>query len=472
MISVNKANKWSILIVVLVGSFMTTMDISIVNVALPNMSTMFKVDIDTIQWVVTSYLIVISTLVLMFGRIADIKGKKIIYQNGFLVFCAGSLLCVFSGSIYILILSRVIQGIGASMMMSCNFGIITMSFPENERGRAVGILATIVAIGTMTGPPLGGFLVSMFNWKAIFLVNIPIGIIAYMSGVKILPKEEFKTLDSSLDIKGEILFAGIIIPLFLALENGERFGWGNLLIILSFLISMICIILFSFTEIHSKSPMLDFNLFKNKTFTTGIICAFISYFVIYFTNIIHPFYLQHILSMSPQKAGFIMMVYPVAAAIAAPISGYITDKIGYRIPSLIGLTSTAIGIYSMSFLDSSSTDLSIIIRMAILGIGYGLFQAPNNAGVMSSVSKNNLGISGSVNSLIRNLGMTCGITFSVSLFYSRASALLGHHTSALLSINPNTFVYSMKFIYTLASVFTVVGIIIAFLRLFDKLDQK
>lgn len=460
-----KEERWKALAVVLVGSFMTTLDINIVNVALPKMASSLSVDLGSIQWVVTSYLLVISTLVLMFGRLADIKGKKNIYQNGFLVFSLGSMLCVFSKTMYFLIAARIVQGLGASMMMSCNFGIITMVFPLNERGRATGILGSVVALGTMTGPPLGGLLVGTFSWQTIFLINIPIGIFAYSAGVKYLPHEKITDNKQAFDIKGIVSFALTITALFLSLLNGESLGWRSTPIILGFVLCLVSFTAFCFFETNTSVPMLDFQLFKNKLFSAGIFCAFISYCVIYFTNIIQPFYLQHILNFSPQKAGLIMMVYPVTAAVMAPLSGVLCDKIDYKIPTFIGLVLTCFGIYTMSFLGLNSSYLAIIISMTILGSGYGLFQSPNSTGVMSSVPKDKLGISGSMNSLIRNLGMTSGISISVALFYGHMSSKPGTNVSALSSGRPELFISSMNFTYSIGAAIAIAGIIVSLFRL-------
>jgi EmrB/QacA subfamily drug resistance transporter len=456
--------KWKVLMVVLVGSFMTTLDINIVNVALPKISDSLSVGINSIQWVVTSYLIAVSSLVLIFGRISDIIGKKKIYQKGFIVFSVGSFFCVLSTNMIFLIIARVIQGVGASMMMSCNFGIITMSFPKNERGRAVGILGTVVAIGTMTGPPLGGILVSMFKWQSIFIINIPIGLGAYFIGAKLLPMDEKSENEEVFDIKGAVLFSISIITLFYSLSAGESISFNNPSKILSFILFILSFLSFILVELHVKAPMVDFELFKNKLFSAGIFCAFISYFVIYFTNIIQPFYLQHILNMSPERAGLIMTVYPVTAAVVAPISGYMSDKIGYKLPCLIGLISTCLGIYSMSYLTINSSYLAIMLPMSLLGSGYGMFQSPNTAGVMSSVPKDKLGITGSMNSLIRNLGMTFGISISTSLFYSLISIKIGHSIIGTSKPNSDIFIYAMRSVYVIGAILAIPGILVGAFR--------
>lgn len=463
----NDNNKWKILMVILVGSFMTTLDINIVNVALPKMSVSLSVGINSIQWVVTSYLIVVSSLVLVFGRISDIIGKKKVYQKGFIVFSIGSLFCALSTNMTLLIIARIIQGVGASMMMSCNFGIIAMCFSKNERGRAIGILGAVVAIGTMTGPPLGGFMVSMFKWQSIFIINVPIGIVAYFLGVKLIPKEDKKSNNEFFDIKGAILFATSIITLFYALSSGETMGFNSPLIICSFLLFILSFLSFILIETHVKTPMVDFKLFRNKLFSAGIFCAFISYSVIYFTNIIQPFYLQHILKMPPERAGLIMTVYPVTAAIVSPISGYLSDKIGYKFPSLIGLSATCLGIYSMSFLTINSSYLGIILTMCLLGSGYGMFQSPNSAAVMSCVPSDKLGIAGSMNSLTRNLGMTFGISVSTTIFYSLIKLKIGHTIIGTVTANSYTFVYAMRFVYIIGAIIAIPGIVVACFRKSD-----
>ena len=460
----NRVNKWTILMVILIGSFMTTLDINIVNVALPKMSVSLSVGINSIQWVVTSYLIVVLSLVLVFGRMSDMIGKKKIYQNGFIVFSIGSLFCALSTNMILLIISRIVQGIGASMMMSCNFGIITMCFAENVRGRAIGILGGVVAIGTMAGPPLGGFMISMFSWQSIFVINIPIGIVAYFLGVKLIPKEDKKVAKIYFDIKGAVLFATSIITFIYALSSGETMGFNSPLIIYSLVLFFLSFSLFIIVENHVKAPMVDFELFKNKLFSAGIFCAFISYTVIYFTNIIQPFYLQHILNMPPQRAGLIMTVYPVTAAIVAPISGYLSDKMGYKFPSLIGLIATCLGIYSMSFLTVNSSYLGIMLPMCLLGSGYGMFQSPNSAAVMSSVSKDKVGIAGSMNSLTRNLGMTFGISVSTTLFYSLTRLKLGHAIIGTVTANSDIFIYAMRSVYIIGAIIAITGILVACFR--------
>lgn len=463
--------RWLILAVVLIGPFMSTLDSSIVNVALPTMANKLGASLGAIQWVVTSYLIVIASTILIFGRIADLKGKNQVYQFGFLIFSIGSLLCGISNTLTLLIVSRIVQAIGAAMTMSCSQAIITSVFPGNERGRALGLSGTTVALGTMIGPPLGGVMVGLFNWESIFLINVPIGAVAFLLGMKLLPKEH-KESHESFDAVGAVIFLISIVALFWAMLSAETLGWRNAYILLSFAASVVCLIGFYFWEKKVEHPMLDFTLFHNKLFTVSIICAFISFLAIFCTNIIHPFYLQNAMKTSPSQAGLLMMVYPITVAFIAPVSGYLSDKIGSEILTMLGLLLTAAGLLLMSFLNLNSSFISIMLRLAVLGAGNGLFQSPNNSLVMSSVPRYKLGIAASINALIRNLGMVFGIAFSLTLLYNRMSYKIGYSVASFVDRREDIFIYGMGFVYRTAAVICLAGISMTFLRYIKTKKQS
>lgn len=465
-------NRWRILAVVLLGPFMSTLDSSIINVALPDMAQRLNVGINTIQWVVTSYLIVISAFVLIFGKMADIFGKTTVFQYGFIVFSIGSLLCGISKNVKFLIFSRIVQAIGAAMIMSSNQGIIASTFPASERGRALGLSGTTVAIGTMLGPPLGGIMVEVLNWESIFLINVPIGIVAFFLGKKILPSEKRKENVGDFDLKGATLFITFVISLFWAMLSGEKLGWENKYIILSFFIGAVSFISFYFVELKEENPMLDFSIFKNKLFNVSIFCAFVSFVVIFCHSIIHPFYLQYVLSISPARAGILMMVFPIVAGITAPISGYVSDRVGSEILTFLGLLSTTIGLILIGLLNTNSTYFDIVVRIAILGFGNGLFQAPNNAIIMSLVKHSKLGIVGSINALVRNMGMVFGIAFSIALLYNRMSDEIGYKVVSFVPGRLDVFIHAMKFVYFSAAFICILGMTFTVLRITERRKRQ
>ena len=324
---------------------------------------------------------------------------------------------------------------------------------------------------SMIGPPLGGILVGLFRWEVIFLINVPIGIFAYIYGTRILEQDEVNVGGETFDKFGAVVFFVGIITLFGSLLNGETIGWGDLKIVLGLILSIISFIIFYRWEGKIKHPILDFSLFKNRLYTLSIFCAFISFMAIFCTNIIHPFYLQYVLGISPAKAGILMIIFPMSVVFIAPLSGYMSDKIGGQILTLLGLIITVSGLIALSFLNADSTYLNIILSIGIVGIGNGLFQSPNNAIIMSLASKQKLGIAGSINALTRNLGMVFGIVISIALLYNKMSAKIGYKVDSYVTGRPDIFIYAMRFVYLTAAALCSIGVILTFIRMVGNVKK-
>jgi EmrB/QacA subfamily drug resistance transporter len=460
-------NRWILLFIIVLQPFMATLDSSIVNVALPVMAKRLSVNMASIEWVVSSYLIIVSATILIFGRLGDILGKTLVFQWGLVIFAIGSLLCGISTSLSFLVISRVVQGIGAASTMANNQGIITHIFPAHERGKALGVSATFVALGTMVGPPLGGFIVSILSWQYIFLINVPVGIIAFIMGVKMFPKKEV-TIDEKLDLRGAALFALSIILLFSGLLKGHQTGYGNGVIILAFAGSVLSMSTFMWWESRIEDPLLELSIFKNKLFSISVFCAFISFTSISCTNLIQPFYLQDVIKLSPAVTGLFMMIYPLILSVVAPVSGSLSDKIGSELLTFIGLVFTSLGLLLLSMLNESSSLVEMAIYVAVLAVGNGLFQSPNNSLVMSTVPKSKLGIAGGINALVRNLGLIFGVSLSTTLLYNRMSELIGYRVVSYVPGREDVFIYGMRVVYITAAVICAVGALTTALRLFGK----
>lgn len=463
--------RWIILFTVLSATFMATLDGSIVNVALPDMSAKLNVNMAGIEWVVTSFLITIAATILIFGRLGDIKGKTKIFKFGVVLFTLGSLLCGFTNSLPVLVAARVIQAVGASATMATSQGIITQVFPQNERGRALGVLGTFVALGAMAGPPLGGMIVSAMSWKYIFLINVPIGIVVFILTIKVFPKPT-TVLNEKLDVKGAFLFTVAIILLFGALVQGQTIGYDNPAIISAFVIAVIAFVVFIIVEGRMEVPLLQLKIFNNSLFSISIVCAFISFIAISASNIILPFYFQDTLKLSPASTGFYMMVSPIVLAVVAPFSGYLSDKIGSEILTLMGLSLTSFGLFLISTLNQKSSIIMLMMYIVIMTIGNGMFQSPNNSLIMSTVSKDKLGIAGSVNALIRNLGFVMGTSLATLLLYNRMSYKVGYRVIDYIKGRDDVFIYGMKYVYLSAAVMCAVGMIITALRLYNSKKIK
>lgn len=460
-------NRMIILFNVVLMTFMATLDGSIVNVALPNMAEKLSVSTEAIAWVVSSYLIVISGSILIFGRLGDIKGKTNVFHWGIILFTFGSLLCGISNSFLFLIIARSVQAVGAAATMANNQGIITQVFPSNERGKALGISGTFVALGSMAGPPIGGFIISGFSWKYIFLINVPIGIVVFLLGLKILPKSQ-KEANEGLDAKGAVLFTISVVSLFTSLILGEDYGYRHPAIIAGFLVAVLTFILFLFVEKRLEHPLLQLSLFKNGLFSLSIFCAFISFISINSFIIIQPFYLQNVMKYTPAFTGIIMVVYPLVMSVVAPTSGYLSDKIGSEFLTFLGLLANCTGLFLMSTLNEHTSLHTLILFIILMSVGNGLFQSPNNSLTMSNAPRNMLGIAGSVNALIRNLGMITGTSLAILILYSRMSSRIGYKVSTYIAGRDDVFIYGMRGAYLTAAFICTLGAVLTAIRLYRR----
>ena len=463
MENISRKKRWLILLTIVIVTFMSTLDSSIVNVALPVMAHSMNIESSKIQLVVVSYLLIIVATILIFGKLGDMIGKARVFKYGLLIFTIGSLFCGITNSLIMLIFARIIQGIGASACMANNQGIITETFPAEKRGKALGISGTFVALGSMTGPFLGGLITHFSSWHNIFLINVPVGFIALYFAIKILPTEKRK-LGIKLDWVGAFLFILTIVPLFYILENWENIKINDITSITMITMSAMSFIFFIIFELNHKSPILHLELFKNKLFSISILCAFISFISIFCSIIILPFYLQDVRKFTPANAGIILMAYPIILAIIAPLSGNLSDKIGSEILTIFGLTITSIGLFLMSTLTETSNIYSLITFIIIMSIGNGMFQSPNNSLVMSQAPKNRLGVAGSINALIRNLGMVFGVALATTLLYDRMSYKAGFKVTTYITNRDDLFIYGMKVVFITAGIISLFGALLTFIR--------
>ena len=438
--------KITVLFVVIAMTFMATLDSSIINVALPVLASKLNVSLASIEWVIASYSIIICSTLLFFGRLGDIIGKSRVFQVGTILFTSASLLCGLSNSLTLLIVCRFIQGIGASAYMANNHGIITELFPKESRGKALGILVTAVAIGNMVGPSVGGFILSIFDWNVIFFINIPIGLIVIF-------------LNTKLQFLGTTLF-------FSALISAQQTGLLNPYILIALLLSIIFIILFLILEKKHPQPLLDLEIFRNFKFSLNLICALTSFICIASSSILIPFYLQSTMKLPPIQAGLFMILSPLILAIFSPIFGNISDKIKSEKIILIGLLVMSFGFFLMSRLKESSALILFVIYISIISIGQAIFQPANNALIMSSCSRSKLGVVGSINSLVRNLGQVIGITISTTLLYNFMSIKAGYRVNDYVINNDKIFVFGMRNVYIIVTLVCLIGAILIGFYLF------
>ncbi|MBC7476120.1 MAG: MFS transporter [Candidatus Sericytochromatia bacterium] len=418
-------NKWYIMASVAMGVFLATIDGSIVNITLPTLVRELKTNFATVQWIVLSYLLVVTTSVISVGRLADMFKKKTIYLSGYIVFTLSSVLCGFAWNVESLIAFRIIQAVGAAMIMGLGTAIVTESFPAKERGKALGVIGSIVSLGVVTGPLLGGIILSKLTWHWVFFVNLPVGIIGSLMVLKYIPsipglgRQKF-------DFVGAItLFLGLA-SLLLALTTSQVKNLPIFAPFLLFISAIIFLSIFFITERKIAQPLLDLKLFNNKVFSINLISGFTTFVATSGSILLMPFYLENVLGYSTRTVGMLLGVVPVALGITAPISGSLSDKFGSRKISMLGLILILGGYTAVSTLDQNSTMLGYIFRFLPIGIGMGLFQSPNNSAIMGSVNKNQLGIASGLLSSTRTLGQIMGnatlgtLWAHLVIFYSSA----------------------------------------------------
>lgn len=460
----NSGKKRITLFVVVAMTFMATLDSSIVNVAMPVMSGKMDVPLSSIEWVVASYSIIICSTLLFFGRLGDIIGKPRVFQCGTVLFTVASLLCGLCHSFTPLIACRFIQGIGASAYMANNQGIITELYPKDGRGKALGILATAVALGNMIGPSAGGFILSALNWNFIFWVNVPIGIVVFLLGLRHLPHS--RKSGEPMDKTGAALQFGGTVLLFGSLIEAQTAGFASPYILTALLLAVIFIALFIGFEKKRRQPLLNLIIFESSKFSLNLICALISFVCIAASAILLPFYLQDTLKLTPAQAGLFMMLSPLILAVLSPVCGTISDKTGAEGLTLAGLLLMALGFLLMSKLTEHSWVGICAFFVSIMAVGQAFFQPANNSLIMSTCSRDKLGIVGSVNSLVRNLGQIVGITLSTTLLYGFMSQKINIRVSDYVKGRDDIFVYGMSSVYLILVAVCLLGAVLTAIRLF------
>lgn len=410
--------KWLVMAAVGMGIFLGTIDGSIVNITLPTMVREFNTSFAAIQWVVLAYLLTVSILMLSMGRLADIKGKKPIYTIGFVIFISGSLFCGLAPTVSTLIAARVLQAVGASMIMALGMAIVTELFPPSERGRALGITGAIVSIGIVMGPTLGGLVVENLSWHWIFFVNIPIGLIGIPMVIRFVPDLRPKG-GQQFDFAGAGTLLVTLLSLLLGLTIGQQRSFGDTIVLALFATAFVFLILFIMIERRVRQPMIDLSLFNNLLLSTNLLTGFMTFITQAGSLIIIPFYLQNTLGYDPQQAGMMMAVVPITIGVIAPLAGSLSDRIGTRPMTAMGLAFLLVGYIFLTGLTMETSTLEYILRFIPVGLGVGIFSSPNNSAIMGSAPRERLGVVSGLLGITRTLGQTTGIAVLGAIWASR-----------------------------------------------------
>lgn len=352
---------WSAFSVVGVGTLMATIDGNVVNVALPTLGAELGAHVDALQWIVNGYLLAITATLVVMGRLGDRLGHRALYAAGLVVFTAGSALCGAAPGLGALVAARVLQALGASAMMAIGPAVVTAAFPAEMRGRALGAVGTVVALGLTAGAPLGGLILSHLSWRWVFYVNLPVGIAGVAWALRVLPR------------------------------GGA-----------------------------ARGPLLDASLFRIPPFSLGLLAGFLSYAAMFSQTFLTPFLLARVLGVPPGRLGIVLSAVPVALSVASPLAGWISDRLDARRLPAFGMAVLAAALGTLSLAGAADTVASVAAHLFVAGIGMGLFQAPNNATVMGALPRERLGSGGGLLATARNAGMAAGVALAGTLYAARA----------------------------------------------------
>jgi EmrB/QacA subfamily drug resistance transporter len=410
--------KWLILSTVSLGSLMSTLDGSIVNVALPSIQRDLGVDLTTVEWVSVAYLLVVGSLLLPFGRLGEVLTFKRVYLVGFAIFTLASVFCGASPTPGALVAFRAVQGVGAAMIMAMGPAIIARTFPASERGRALGLNGVSVSIGLTLGPVVGGILTQVGTWRAIFLINVPIGILAIVWAARVLPAET-PGRGQSFDIRGAALSAGALFALLLALSEGQSWGWTSPATIGLFVAFIVLGLAFIVVERSALQPMIDLALFRIRAFAAGLASVVVAFAGLFTATFLLPFLLQQGSGLSPIEAGLLLTPVPITMALVAPFSGAASDRFGPRVLASTGMALMTLALLSLTQLPVDFTLADLIWRLVLLGLGQGLFMSPNSSAVLGSVPRGRIGTASGTLAQMRVVGQALGIALSAAVVATR-----------------------------------------------------
>ncbi len=409
---IDNRGKKVILLVASLSSFLVPFTGSSITVALPAMAAQFEADAVTLGWITSAYIIAAAVFIVPFGRYADIIGRRKIFLYGLMVFTTASFASAFCPTAELLIIARFIQGIGGAMLFSTSLAIVTQVFGPGERGAALGITIATVYAGLSIGPFLGGVLTDQFGWPAIFLVNVPLGLLTIALTLRSIRHEWADAAGEQFDLGGAVIYGIMLFCLIfgmLMLPEVTGLAW--------IAAALIVAVVFFTWERRIKSPLIDFSVFmNNRTFVFSNIAAMINYGATFAVGVLLALYLQYIQGFSAANAGLILIAQPVIQMLFSPLAGKLSDHIEPRIVSTAGMSLTGIGLFFFIFLTPQTPLWVIIGSLMVLGLGYGTFSSPNTNAIMSSVAKNHLGIASGMNATMRSFGQLLSMAIAMICF--------------------------------------------------------
>jgi EmrB/QacA subfamily drug resistance transporter len=410
--------KWWTLGAMCFALFMIMLDNTVVNVALPSIQRSLNASLSGLEWTINAYTLTFAVLLVTGGRLGDIFGRRRIFLTGVIVFALSSATAGFAPNSLSLVVSRAVQGVGAAMMMPATLSIITNAFPAHERGKAIGTWAGVSALALAIGPVVGGFLTEHVSWRAIFFLNIPVAITAVIVTLAAARESRDHTVPRAVDYWGVGALTIGIGALVLALIEGNRWGWSSAAVLSLFTLSALGLAAFGIAELKVRNPMIEYRFFRSRTFlaTNGI--AFSVSFAMLSMFFFMALYMQNILDYSPLEAGVRFLPSTAVIIVAAPIAGRLTDRIGAKVPIVVGLSITAVALYFQSRITPTTGYGHLLPTFVLMGLGIGLTMSPMSTAAMNAVDATKAGGASGILSMSRMVGGTFGVAAVGALFQS------------------------------------------------------
>ncbi|TIL32992.1 MFS transporter [Mesorhizobium sp.] len=434
---------------------LSSLGISIANVALPTLTQAFDASFQEVQWIVLAYLLAITTLIVSVGRLGDITGRRRLLLAGLFLFTVASVLCGVAPTLWLLIAARAAQGLAAAIMMTLTMAFVGETVPKARTGSAMGLLGTMSAIGTALGPSLGGLLIAGAGWRAIFLVNVPLGLLAFCLAYRYLPadRREPKTDRASFDVIGTLLLALRLGAYALAMTIGRgSFGQLNLAL---FVAAVFAAGLFVLVEARVASPLIRLAAFGNTTLSASLATSALVATVMMATLVVGPFYLSRALGLDAAVVGIVMSVGPLVAALTGVPAGRIADRFGAGRMTVSGLIAMSAGCFILSVMPAISGIPGYIAPIAVITSGYALFQTANNTAVMSDIRPDQRGVISGLLNLSRNLGLITGASVMGAVFAFASEAI------DIATARPDAVATGMRITFAVAATLIVVALAVA-----------
>ena len=457
-----------ILINVCVGQFVVGLDQRALLVALPTLTQTFNTSLTTIQWVLLIYDLLLIGTVITVGRLGDLFGRRRFYAAGFLIFVLSSALCGAAQAAWQIILFRGLQAIGGAMITANGRAVASVAFPSNQRGKAMGFASMAFHIGFLTGPTLGGFLIDTIGWRWIFYLNLPIGIWGAYLAWQLIEESKEDGAGVSVDFTGAILLM-IAYSLFIyGMNELPHLSWRDPLVIRSLVLSAGAGALFVWVELRSSMPILSFSLFRNRLFAASMLSLFFITSTQSAISFLMPFYLQNILHYSPTQMGWIIIANSVVIILVAPIAGWMSDRMGSRLLCTVGSAVIVIGQFFIASLGLTSSVVRLIFPLALTGLGWAIFNSPNQSAILGSVPRDKLGTASGMNTTTARTGGAMGVALSATLFtYGLAGAGLSRaqiEAPQSWGAAPEIFVQSFNHTVHIVNFFTLLSVFFSAVR--------